>query len=63
MTYNRMIVVNGRIAGSWKRLEEKGAAVIDASLFAPLARTEQRALMQACKRYSAFLGKPVRLAG
>jgi hypothetical protein len=61
IAYNRMIIVDGQIAGSWKRTEEKGEIVVNAVFFAPLPQEKQRALKQAVNRYRAFIGKPVRL--
>ena len=56
-----MIVIDGQIAGSWRRNEVKAEVVIEAVLFAPLSDARQQALAKAVRRYSAFVGKNVRL--
>jgi hypothetical protein len=61
IAYNRMIIIDGRIAGSWKRRAEKTDAVVEAVLFRPLSSRKQDALVKAVERYSRFLERPVRL--
>jgi hypothetical protein len=61
MAYNRMIIVDGRIAGSWKRTEQKGEFAIETSFFSPPTKAALRTLKKAAERYSAFIGKSVRL--
>jgi hypothetical protein len=53
------IVVEGRVAGTWKRTFKKGTVVIMVSLFASLSEAEDRALSAAVERYSRFVGMPV----
>lgn len=51
------IVVNGQIAGTWKRvLSGKGTVVVVPSLLRKLAKKEQLALAKAAGRYGAFVG-------
>lgn len=57
-----VLVIDGRIVGSWKRVIEKQHALLTLSPFRPLSEAEQRALAQAVERYGAFLGRPVVLA-
>jgi hypothetical protein len=61
MAFNRMIIVDGRIAGSWKRTERNGEFVIETSFFSQPTKSALRALKKAAERYGAFVGKPVRL--
>lgn len=58
-----VIVVDGRVAGTWKRVFKKGAVEITLSPFAPLKKKERQAAAHAAERYGAFLGKPILLAG
>ena len=57
-----IIVVDGQIAGTWKRTFRKGAAVIETHLFTPLTEAENQAVAAAAHRYGAFLDMPVLLA-
>lgn len=52
------IVLDGRVAGTWKRVFKKGSAVITLSPFAPLGKKERHAVAEAAERYGAFLGLP-----
>jgi len=54
------IVVNGRIAGTWKRtLLAQGCVAVTPSLLRTLSKTEQTGLTRAIKRYADFLGCPI----
>jgi len=53
------IVVRGRIAGTWKRTLKKKGIAFETSPFAPLNKTEMRAVAAAAKRYGDFMGLPV----
>jgi Winged helix DNA-binding domain len=50
------IVVNGRVAGTWKRALKKNAVVITGTAFAKIGPAETRACVKAAERYGAFLG-------
>jgi hypothetical protein len=57
-----VIVINGRIAGTWKRILEKDRVVIRLHPFTPLAAEENLAIIQAAERFGKFLEMPVDLA-
>lgn len=57
-----VIVIDGQIAGGWKRVVEKRRVLLTLDLFRPLSDAEQGALDLAVARYGAFLGKPITLA-
>ena len=59
---NHMIVVDGRVAGVWKRTLRKNAVEIELSPFIPLTEVENRAVAMAAHKYGAFLDLPVVLA-
>lgn len=61
LAYNRMIVIEGRIEGTWRRTEEKGEIVVEAAPFAPLNQTKRAVLTTAAQRFGAFFGKKARL--
>jgi hypothetical protein len=53
-----VIVLDGRVAGTWKRVFKKGSVVITLSPFAPLKKKERQAVAVAAERYGVFLGMP-----
>ena len=53
--YGIVIVIEGHIAGTWKRTFKKGTVTITPSLFTPLGQAEDHALAEAAQRYGAFL--------
>jgi Winged helix DNA-binding domain len=53
------IVLNGRIAGTWRRIFEKRTLVITAHPFEPMSAGEEQAFAMAAERYGEFLGMPV----
>jgi hypothetical protein len=57
-----VIVVDGRILGTWNRTLKKEAVIIEMRLFTELTETENLALAAAARRYGQFLGLPVVLA-
>ena len=54
-----LIVLDGRVAGTWKRAFKKGTVEITLSPFASLKKKERQAVAAAAERYGAFLGMPV----
>jgi len=52
---NHVIVVNGRIAGTWRRKLKKDAVIFTCNLFATLKTAEQRLFAAAIQRYGKFL--------
>ena len=60
--YGHAMLLDGRIAGAWKRTLQKGAVVLTFQPLNPFSDTEQQAVAMAARRYGAFLGLPVILA-
>jgi len=56
--FQHTLVINGQVAGTWKRTLKKDSVVITPNLFARLKRADQRALAAAARQYGAFLGLP-----
>ena len=56
---NQIIVLNGRVVGTWKRTIKKDTVNITPSFFAPLNEAETRALAASANRYGAFLNSSV----
>jgi len=55
--YNRMIVVDGQIVGSWKRTIKNKELVIETELFKPINKRQQKEVNSAIRKYSTFIGK------
>lgn len=53
-----VILLDGRAAGTWKRVFKKDSVVITLSPFSPLKKKELGAIAEAAERYGAFLGLP-----
>jgi len=56
------ILLNGHIAGTWKRTIKKNEVVIEFAPFSVWTRAENRAIVDAAERYGEFLGLPVLFA-
>jgi len=54
-----ILVFDGRVGGTWRRVLKKSEVVIETNTFAPLSKTESRAVAEAADRYGAFLELPV----
>jgi Winged helix DNA-binding domain len=59
LVFPHLIVINGRLAGTWKRTLKKQEVVIETNTFTRLTRAEIRAVSAAARQYGAFLGLPV----
>jgi hypothetical protein len=57
--YNRMIVVDGQIVGSWRRSLAGSSVRIETDFFAPMNRGQLKAVALATRRYAAFVGRVV----
>jgi hypothetical protein len=62
MTLSPVIVIGGRVVGSWKRSLGEKSVRITLNDFAPVSKTERQLVANAADRYGAFLGKTVVLA-
>jgi hypothetical protein len=56
-----VVVLDGRVVGTWKRTLKRESVIITPSFFAPLGEDEQHALDAAARRYGAFLRVPGQL--
>ncbi|MBI5889154.1 MAG: AlkZ family DNA glycosylase [Nitrosomonadales bacterium] len=56
------IVIDGRVAGTWKRAVKKSSVEIIASPFDPISKTERRAFSEAAERYASFISLPAVLS-
>lgn len=60
--FHHTVVLDGRIAGTWKRVERKGTVAVTPTYFAPPSERERQAVAAAAERYGRFLGLPAVLA-
>jgi hypothetical protein len=54
--FNHTVIINGRIAGTWKRSFKKDRVDLDITPFSPLSKVNHAAITSAAKRYTKFLG-------
>jgi len=59
--FSPTLVVDGKVAGVWKRTLKRDKVVIEVAPFRPLTPPEERGLGAAAERYGAFLGLPAAL--
>ena len=52
------LIINGRVAGTWKRAFKKKSVVMAVSLFTALKKAEKESLAMAVERYGKFVGLP-----
>lgn len=55
------IIVDGKIAGSWRRTNGKNSVMMTLNPFRPLSKTEKLAIGKAMDRYATFLGLPIEI--
>jgi len=55
------IIVDGAVAGTWRRTVKAREVVVEPAPFVPLPRPIQARLRDAVEAYGAYLGQPVRL--
>lgn len=56
-----VVVVGGRVVGTWKRELKRDSVIISTNLFAALRASGRRAVEEAARRYGEFLGLPAAL--
>lgn len=59
--FNPIVVIDGRVRGSWKRAFEKGRVVLTATAFTSFGAGHRRGIARAAERYAAFHGMPLDL--
>jgi len=60
--FNHVIVINGQVAGTWKRTINKSSVVVELNPFRSLTKAEKQAVDSATDQYGAFLNLPIKLA-
>lgn len=59
--FRPMIVIDGRVAGTWKRVVKREVVVINPQPFERLAEDQEQALLTAANLYGRFLGLPIEI--
>lgn len=59
--FSPIVVVNGRVVGTWRRRLKKDAVSVDMKLLRDLNAADRQALDAAVERYAAFLGRKAAL--
>ena len=57
--FNRMIIIDGKIEGTWKRVIKNKKVSIETVPFGPLSKSKQQTLKKAIKKYCEFVGKEI----
>ncbi|MGE5603709.1 MAG: winged helix DNA-binding domain-containing protein [Nitrososphaerales archaeon] len=60
LVFDSTIVIDGKIAGAWRRVFEKGSALVQVKMVTPHQETDER-VTAAVERFGAFLEMPVRV--
>ncbi|CAN5199212.1 winged helix DNA-binding domain-containing protein [soil metagenome] len=60
--FPHVIVIDGKVIGSWKRIFEKKQMYIQTNLFRALNTEEKESLAKATDKYATFIGMPVVLS-
>lgn len=55
--FNASMVIDGRVAGTWKRGGDKSEVTVELNPFRPLLKREMKSLDKAIQRYRDFIGK------
>jgi hypothetical protein len=55
------VVINGRVAGIWKRTSRKKSGAVTVTLFKPLKKVEKNALAVAAERFGRFAGMAMKI--
>jgi hypothetical protein len=61
--FNHSIILDGKIAGTWKRTLTKARVTVEVKPFTPIKAPQARAIAAAAERYGAFLGLQTQVSG
>ena len=60
--FKPLLVINGRVVGTWKRTLHKTKVLVSLDPFEPLNSTQMKAVAAATESYGRFLGLPVEIS-
>jgi DNA glycosylase AlkZ-like len=58
-TFSHYLVIDGRLAGSWKPAETGGSVSVAIALYGRISRAERDAIQSAAERYGQFIRRPI----
>ena len=61
LLFNNVVLVDGRVAGTWKRVQRKAAVSVTVRLFRPVDTRQQTAITGAAQQYASHLELPLEL--
>jgi len=61
LIFSNVVMVGGRVVGTWRRVLEKEAVALRTTLRRALGTSEQSAVRTAAREYGRFMGLPVRV--
>ncbi|HKI47046.1 MAG TPA: winged helix DNA-binding domain-containing protein [Balneolales bacterium] len=56
--FSSVIIANGKVAGTWKRIVEKDRVIIETNTFDPWSKSRRQAIAREARRYGKFIGRP-----
>src|SRR5205814_1726831 len=59
VVFNQHVVIDGQLAGTWRRTVNVGSVVVDVAPHRPLTRADKSALAAAADRYGRFMNAAV----
>ena len=62
VTFHHALVIDGKVAGTWRTARSKEGLVVDVIPLRRLSRAERQRIPETAKRYERFLGVPVSLS-
>lgn len=60
--YHHPLIIEGQLAGGWRKTPTRGAVSVAVKTLAPLTEGGRQVISEAAQRYGAFLGLPVELS-
>jgi hypothetical protein len=60
--YGSFLMIDGKLAGRWRRIEAKASIEVAVTPYRKLTRSQQRGLAATVKRFSEFTGRPITMS-
>lgn len=61
LTFNRLVIVDGTVAGSWKRTVKKNKVLLEVIKNVPLTQTQQEKMVASARKFSDFIEKSLEI--
>lgn len=56
--FSSIIIANGKVTGTWKRIIHKDRVVIETNTFEPISKSRKQAITREARRYGKFINRP-----